>query len=139
EGGQRDAEDGGRTRPGGIAVAQGAVAGEERAEGHGVGGEERPHAELAPALRGERRLGRFDERVLGGGGGAHVRLSSGPWAGRTRRRTMTSARRRLLRRRWAKNKHPPANPEDGEGNGNREDTPPVEAAAPRPAWLDAGL
>ena len=42
-----------------LAVAQRAVAGEQPAEGHGVGGEEDPHAELAPALRGERRLGGF--------------------------------------------------------------------------------
>ena len=44
----------------GIAVAKRAVAGEQRAEGHGVGGEEDPHAELAPALGGERRLGGLD-------------------------------------------------------------------------------
>ena len=56
---QLDAEDARRPRPGGVAVAERPVAGEQAAERHGVGAEEYPHAELSPALGGERGFGRF--------------------------------------------------------------------------------
>src|SRR5579884_625273 len=74
EGGELDPQDRRRPRPGGIAIAQRPVGREQATERHGVGGEEDPHAELAPALRGERGLGRLDvEVVFGYGDGRHVR------------------------------------------------------------------
>src|SRR2546426_9078433 len=41
------------------------VGGEQRAESDGVPGQEDPHPELAPAVWGERSLGRFHRRVHG--------------------------------------------------------------------------
>src|SRR5262245_56157781 len=114
ERGERDAEDRRRPRPVRVAVAERAVSCQQGAEGHRVGGEEDPHAELPPALWGERGLGGLVEMMLGDGGcGAHAQLSSGPVAGagtgRVTGMAITSARCRP-RRRWARNSQPAARP-----------------------------
>ena len=134
EGGQRDAEDRRRQRPVGIAVAKRPVGGEQAAERHRVGGEEDPHAELAPALRGERRLGGLDAAMLGDGGcGAHAQTLL--WTGgrcRTSRvigRAITSPRAGAPRRRCARNSQPAATPNDGVGHRDQEQDAPAEGAA----------
>ena len=66
-----------RDRPVAAGGARGPVGGEEDAEADGVADEKHPHAELAPALRGERRLGRFNRRVQRGNLTHVVSLSSG--------------------------------------------------------------
>src|SRR6185503_8029716 len=99
--GELDAEDRRGDRPIGIAVAERAITGEESAEAHGVAGEEVPHAELPPALGGERRFGRLDQMRVHGCG-AHGVTSLGPSAGPCRRRrdngTMMPRRPAMLRR-----------------------------------------
>src|SRR5262249_28925065 len=71
-----DAEDARRDGPGRIAVAQGAVRGEDAAEGHGVRSEKYPHPKLSPALGSEGRFGGLHAQMIGCDGGTHPKP---PW------------------------------------------------------------